>query len=196
MLLYIIKKMIHFDEKGKLIQEKNMEHMSLVNNFAGQIQANLRFNFKSEFNNSAHTMKKIFEVCFYFYKICYKNDRELFLSQFYLFYDPVFSLGKQKTRDDSIVRLGYLSEIIVDMVEQEQPELVCQMLTRKDHSLKDLAAVLEAFIQDVLSIVVSQNSQKSSIENLNIKIINDMLDPNMYIETVPQVIRAYVSLHQ
>lgn len=196
MLLYIIKKMIHFDEKGRLIQEKNAEHQSLVNNFAGQIQANLRFNFKSEFNNSAHTMKKIFEVCYYFYKICYKNDRELFLSQFYLFYDPVFGLGKQKTRDDSIVRLGYLSEIIVNLVEEERPEVVVQMLTRKDHSLSDLAVVLEAFIQDVLSIVVSQNSQKSSIESLHIKIINDMLDPNMYIETIPQVIRAFVSLHQ
>ena len=196
MLLYIIKKMIHFDENGIQLQGKGLEHTSLINNFAGQIQAILRFNFKSESNNSSHTMKKIFEICYYFYMICFKNDRDLFLSQFNLFYEPIFSLSKQKTRDDSIVRLNYLSEIIISLVEDEGNEVALHILTRKDHKVEEVINVLELFIQDMLGIVISQNNHKNQIENLNLKIINDMLDINLYIETIPNVMRAYICLHR
>lgn len=187
--------MIHFDESGKPITEKNHEDTSVVANFSGQIQANLRFNLRSEFNNSSNTMKKIYEICFLFYKVCYKNDKELFLSQFWLFYDPIFSLTKVKSRDDCIYRLKFLCKIVVLMLKEgENPEEVLRILTRKEGGPKQLLELQESFLDDTLGVLLSGNTQKNQIETLKIRIINDKLEVNLYIETIPLVISAYMMI--
>jgi hypothetical protein len=196
MLLNIIKKMIHFDESGRHITEKNSEHNSVVANFSGQIQANLRFNLRSEFNNSSNTMKKIYEICYLFYKLCYKNDKDLFLSQFWLFYDPVFPLTKLKSRDDSIFRLKFLCKIVVSLLQDgEAPSEVLRILTRKEGGPQQLLDLLESFLDDTLGVLMSGSTQKNQIETLKIRIINDKLEVNLYIETIPTVVASYMALH-
>ena len=195
MLLNVIKKMIHFDESGKAISDAQNEQNSVVVNFSGQIQAILRFNLRSEFNNSSNTMKKIYEICYLFYRISYQNDKDLFLSQFWLFYDPIFTLTRQKSRDDSIYRLKYLSKIIVSMIQDgEKPEEVTRILTRKEFGVKHLLELIENFLDDTVGVLLSGNTQKNQIEVLKIRIINDKLDVNLYIETIPIVISAYIAL--
>lgn len=195
MLLNVIKKMIHFDESGKQITDKNSETSSVVANFSGQIQANLRFNLRSEFNNSSNTMKKIYEICYLFYKICYQADKDLFLSQFWLFYDPVFNLTKQKSRDDSIYRLKFLCKVVVAIVQDgEKPDEVIRILTRKEAGPSQLLELLESFLDDTLGVLLSGSTQKNQIETLKIRIINDKLEVNLYIETIPVVISAYITL--
>lgn len=195
MLLNVIKKMIHFDETGRLIEQSNNEHNSVVNNFSGQIQAILRFNFRSEFNNSSNTMKKIYEISYLFYKICYKNDKDLFLSQFWLLYDPIFTLTKQKSREDSIYRLRFLSQTLVRLVQDEESsEETLKLLTRKESGPGELLILLEDFLEDTLGVLMSINTQKSQIENLKIRLLNDKMDVGVYIETIPVAISAYVAL--
>lgn len=195
MLLNVIKKMIHFDEAGSPLTSRGNEHNSIVGNFSGQIQANLRFNLRSEFNNSSNTMKKIYEICYLFYKVCYKNDKELFLSQFWLFYDPVFSLTKSKSRDDSIYRLKFLCKILGSLLkEEESVEEALRILSRKEGGPQELLDTLECFLDDTLGVLLSGSTQKSQVETLKIRFINDKLEVNLYIETIPTVIAAYMSL--
>jgi hypothetical protein len=208
MLLNTMQKMIHIDEKGEQISKKdptlnvqaggsrtNTAHLSIVNNFAGQIQAILRFNFKSEFNNSSNTMKKIFEICYLFFRVVYLNDKDLFLTQFYLFLDPVFQLPKKKSRDDSMTRLRYLAKIIVALSEIEQDKSnTISILTRKEGGVPELKAIFWAFIEDITGVLLSSNNQKTQVEGLQLKIVNDKLDFIQYVETLPHAICAFVSL--
>lgn len=195
MLLYVIKKMIIFDETGVKIEDSKSAHLSLVNNFAGQIQAILRFNFKSEANNSSNSMKKIYEICYLFLKVCYKNDRDLFLSQFNLFVDPVLALRNKRSREDSISRITFLGKMISKLAQlEESKDDLKAILCRNPDNYSVLKLTLEGFIDDFLTVVLAPNSSKSQLDNLNIKIINDKLDTNLYLGSILSVMQGYLTL--
>lgn len=196
MLLYVMEKMVDFNEKGYKISPEQPDQSSLVNNFAAQIQAILRFNFQSEQNNSSNTMKKIYEIFYLFFKISYKTDKELFTSQFNMFLDPMYNLLQTKSRDDSISRLKVLSKIIYELSESKSTRNdVLELLARKGNSHKQMLLIFEGFIQDTSSIILSSNSQSNQSEVLTIKIINDKLDMSLYLDTIKHVIESYCSVH-
>lgn len=114
MLLYITKKMIAYNEEGLPLSKHQEAHDSLVQNYSAQLQAIIRDNLKTGDSNRASVMRKVHELFYYFYLVTYRNDPEMFFSQFNLFLRPTTLIEKELFRNDVYSRIKYLAILLFE----------------------------------------------------------------------------------
>lgn len=185
MLLYITKKMVLYNEEGYLLAKKDQEHLSLVQNYSAQLQAILRYNLKEEANNRANIMRKIHELFYYFYKVTYRNDSELFLSQFDLFLIPTLAIPNGSFRSDIYSRIKYLALLLCE----GDAELISRITEKQGYPY--WASIFKHVIEDSTTLIFSGKLKKARPF-----IVNRRYELPNYSHCLLESIRAFLKIIQ